>query len=107
MSHMKIPLEMRRAYLSRRSTEFSVLLSQCQIADSVDWQKVKTMGHQVKGSAESFLFPELTPLADLLEEAGRRQDPRLLQSVATQLTTKTHELIAALALLPMDEVDND
>lgn len=47
-----------------------------------DWQEVRRLAHQLKGSGGSYGFPEITAAAAKVEDAAR-EPARVLQAVAS------------------------
>lgn len=72
MSGMTVPIESKIKYLRRRLDELAKLLSDPAAEDL--FEAAKKIGHQVKGNASTFEFPELTAVAKSLEEAALQGD---------------------------------
>ena len=53
--------------------------------ESLDFAKVETIGHQLKGNAATFGFPDLALVGIDLEKAGINQDMALLVKGAIEL----------------------
>ena len=66
-----ITQEMRDLYIQRRKVDFDRM----QIAiNEKNSDALQHLGHQIKGNAASFQFPELESLATKIEDAGKRRD---------------------------------
>jgi HPt (histidine-containing phosphotransfer) domain-containing protein len=70
-SQLLVTKEMRDRYIQRRRVDLDRL--QIAIAEK-NSEILQHVGHQIKGNAASFQFPELESLAIKIEEAGHRQD---------------------------------
>lgn len=68
---MKIPVELKRKYLERRIEEIQQLLNSLE---SDDFSVALRVGHQVKGNAQTFEFPQMAPLGTQIELAAKRRD---------------------------------
>ncbi len=70
-SEFSIPKEARERYLERRKAD----LDKLQIAlKSQAFNEFKRIGHQLKGNAASFGYPELEKIALQMEAAAERGD---------------------------------
>ena len=56
-----------------------------QSLDEEDYAAIQRLGHNFKGSGESYGFPELTVLGSEIEQSARDQDRRQLQELAAKL----------------------
>ena len=68
---MKIPVELKRKYLQRRIEEIDGLLNSLE---SGDFTLALRLGHQVKGNAQTFEFPQIAPLGVQIEKAAKEMD---------------------------------
>lgn len=68
---MQVPVELKIKYLSRRLQEIENL----RLAlDNDDFSVALKLGHQVKGNAETFEFPQMTGLGIDIEKAAKAED---------------------------------
>lgn len=68
---MKVPVELKKNYLQRRIKD----IQQSQhTLNSGDYNLALKLGHQVKGNAETFEFPQIAPLGTAIEQAARLQN---------------------------------
>ena len=70
-SALIIPIEMQKKYLERRSTDVGTLYDALVHGT---WQDFSRIGHQIKGNASSFGYPELEAIGCELEAAGLGKD---------------------------------
>lgn len=79
---MNLPAEMKKKYIDRRAKD-AVELGQALAAKNAEpFQRV---GHQLKGNAVTFGYPELSDLGKEMEEAAIRGDFACLQAQLTAL----------------------
>ena len=87
-SQLLITKDMRDRYIQRRRVDLDRL--QIAIAGK-NSETLQHIGHQIKGNAASFQFPELESLAVKIEKAGHRQDyaagAKLLEEFRLWLST--------------------
>ncbi|MBA2404835.1 MAG: Hpt domain-containing protein [Bdellovibrionales bacterium] len=75
---MQVPVELKRRYLERRIQDIEHLISSLEVNDFAPALK---LGHQVKGNAETFDFPQLAPLGIQIENAAKKQDKEGVQNL--------------------------
>lgn len=68
---MQVPVELKIKYLSRRSADIERLRHSL---DNGDFTGALKLGHQVKGNADTFEFPQMTNLGLEIEKAARDQN---------------------------------
>lgn len=68
---MDIPEDMKERYLERRKVDASACTQAVQERDFYHLQRV---GHQLKGNALSFGYPELAKIGEALEDVSTRED---------------------------------
>lgn len=68
---MKIPVELKKKYLQRRIEEIEHLF--CSL-EANDFSVALRLGHQVKGNAQTFEFPQFAPLGIKIEQAAKERD---------------------------------
>jgi HPt (histidine-containing phosphotransfer) domain-containing protein len=68
---MKVPAELKRNYLERRIRDLGALR---QALETGDYGLAAKLGHQVKGNAATFEFPQIAPLGLAMEKAAKKQD---------------------------------
>jgi HPt (histidine-containing phosphotransfer) domain-containing protein len=87
-SQLLVTKEMRDRYIQRRRIDLDRL--QIAIAEK-NSETLLHVGHQIKGNAASFQFPELETLAIKIEDAGHKQDyaagAKLLEEFRLWLST--------------------
>ncbi len=79
---MIIPVELKRKYLSRRIQDL-VRLREALAKD--DFSPALKLGHQVKGNAQTFEFPQMEILGIELEHAARRKDKEQLMGLVARM----------------------
>jgi HPt (histidine-containing phosphotransfer) domain-containing protein len=62
------PLTLRMAYLKRRKADVLKLKSAIEVKN---FKFIENLGHQIKGTADSFGFSSLTKCASELEQAAK------------------------------------
>ncbi len=77
MTEFQLPPEAQKIYLNRRIKDYERMFSEL---DNPDFDFIKTLGHQIKGNADTFKFPELTPIAKKLESAAMERSVSALQA---------------------------
>ena len=60
--------ELIPAYLENRQTDLKALV---QALDSLNYERVRILGHNLKGSGGAFGFPEITAIGKLLEQSAK------------------------------------
>jgi HPt (histidine-containing phosphotransfer) domain-containing protein len=50
-----------------------------------DFERVRVLGHNLKGSGGAYGFPDLTEIGASLETSGKSQDPTLAKSATERL----------------------
>lgn len=65
---MRVTSEMKRRYVSRRIEEIKLI--QCQLGTN-DFTLAQTVGHQIKGNAKTFEFPEIAVIGVEMEAAAK------------------------------------
>jgi len=68
---IEIRPEIRTKYISRREIEIKNIL---ESLNHDDFTAALKFGHQVKGNAKTFNFPDLEDLAKLIEESAMASD---------------------------------
>ncbi len=68
---MELSPEQKKQYLIRRHKDLADCLKALETLDSAVLQRV---GHQIKGNALTFGYPDLGTIGDALEKAIRAQD---------------------------------
>jgi len=79
---LHLPEDVRRRYVQRRLLDFQHLEKELQTNSFSDFKRV---GHQLKGNAASYGYPELEAIAESLESAGQNQNLDLAQLTLTKL----------------------
>ena len=68
---MQVPVELKMRYLNRRSQD---ILDLRNSLEQNDYSFAVRLGHQVKGNAVTFDFPQMAYIGVDLENAGKNQD---------------------------------
>lgn len=76
-------------YLERRAADAAALR---RAIDAGEFERVRTLGHRMKGSGSSYGLPEVTSLGRALEAAGRARDPKAARRARGEL----ERLVASL-----------
>jgi HPt (histidine-containing phosphotransfer) domain-containing protein len=79
---MQVPVELKRRYLERRTLDIQNIRRSLELEDYAPALK---LGHQMKGSAETFDFPQLAFIGIEIESASRRQDKESVRFLVQKL----------------------
>ena len=72
---LEIPKEIKEKYLFRREKELRDILKSLE---NEDYSIALKFGHQVKGSAETFNFPQLGLIAKSIEVSAMEEDREVI-----------------------------
>lgn len=86
----EVPLEIRIKYLRRRMDEAQAIAEDLSRGR---FEMAASIGHQVRGNAESFHFPTLTPFGERLEEAARSENQRDAERASLEMRTVAEQLL--------------
>jgi HPt (histidine-containing phosphotransfer) domain-containing protein len=75
---MQVPLELKRKYIQRRFQDVQQILISL---DENDFGPAVRIGHQLKGNAQTFDFPQLAPLGVQIEKAAIAKDKQTLKEL--------------------------
>lgn len=85
---MQVPHELKIKYLSRRMEDIQKLRL---TLEQDDYSYALKVGHQVKGNAVTFDFPQIAFIGDEMEKAAKKKDKErvklLIQKMETVLQT--------------------
>jgi HPt (histidine-containing phosphotransfer) domain-containing protein len=81
---MQVPLELKLNYLSRRVQDLQDLR---ESLEKNDFSIALKLGHQVKGNASTFEFPQMAHLGIQMEQAAKLEDKASLNQLATKMET--------------------
>ena len=81
-SELTIPAELRKKYIDRR-TKDEVMLTEALAAGN--FEPFKVLGHQLKGNALSYGYPELGELGVKMESAGDEKNSASAQFCVEEL----------------------
>lgn len=81
---MQVPVELKIKYLNRRIDDLEKLHRSLE-AD--DYSLALKLGHQVKGNADTFEFPQMAHLGIEIEQAARNQDKEAVRMLAAKMET--------------------
>lgn len=73
---MKVPVELKIRYLSRRMEDIERLR---RTLDQDDYSFAQKVGHQVKGNAVTFDVPQIAFIGVEMEKAAQRRDKERVQ----------------------------
>ena len=79
---MQVPVELKRKYLERRIEDIQVILS--SLEDN-DFAPALKLGHQVKGNALTFDFPQMAPIGIEIELAAKNHDKVSVQLLSQRM----------------------
>ena len=79
---MQVPVELKIKYLSRRSDDIERLRHSL---DNNDFSWALKLGHQVKGNADTFEFPQMTNLGMEIEKAAKDQNKEAVRYLAEKM----------------------
>ncbi len=71
--NINIPEDARARYLERRKVDLEMLRADVR---NLSFDAFKRIGHQLRGNAASFGYPELEAVGIRMEDAGDRQDQK-------------------------------
>ncbi|MEK2687740.1 Hpt domain-containing protein [Bdellovibrio sp. GT3] len=89
----KVSADVQVRYLLRRIGE----LSDIETSDAVNFELAKKMGHQIKGNADTFEFPNLTEMARALEAKADQSDEAGVRDVVRNLLNSMRVHLKELA----------
>ncbi|WP_413580950.1 Hpt domain-containing protein [Bdellovibrio sp. HCB288] len=89
----KVSADAQVKYLLRRIGE----LSDIETSDAVNFDLAKKTGHQIKGNADSFEFPNLTEMARILEAKADQSDEAAVREVVRNLLKSMRAHLKELA----------
>lgn len=79
---MQVPVELKRKYLERKVQDIQHLISSLE---ENDFAPALKLGHQVKGNALTFDFPQMGPVGVQIENAAKNQDKESLRTLIDQM----------------------
>lgn len=79
---MQVPVELKIKYLSRRLQEIESLRAALEVDD---FSVALKLGHQVKGNAQTFEFPQMTDMGVEIEKAARARDKEVVQQLVEKM----------------------
>lgn len=79
---MQVPVELKRKYLERRIEDIQKLRSSL---DMGDYSCALRVGHQVKGNAVTFDFPQMAGLGVAIETAAKNKDRDGVMSLINEM----------------------
>jgi hypothetical protein len=83
-SFLQVPLELKIKYLNRRILDLEGLKTSL---NNGDYSLALKLGHQVKGNALTFDFPQMAPLGIEIEKAAHRMDRDMVMLLANKMET--------------------
>lgn len=79
---MQVPEELKKKYLERRIVDIQCLMSSLE---KNDFEPALKLGHQMKGNAATFDFPQMGPMGIAIEKAAQSRDRDGVKLVAKKL----------------------
>jgi HPt (histidine-containing phosphotransfer) domain-containing protein len=91
---MQVPVELKRKYIERRLVYLEHLHT---CLETEDYSPALRIGHQVKGNALTFDFPQMAPIAERNEFAAKNKDKEtlkdLIELMSYELQKASHNFI--------------
>jgi HPt (histidine-containing phosphotransfer) domain-containing protein len=87
VDRMQVPEELKRKYLERRVHDIEQLID---ALEKGDFAPAIRLGHQVKGNALTFDFPQMAGLGMEIENAARDKDKEALLRLLEAMNTEVH-----------------
>lgn len=84
---MQVPVELKRKYLERRVQDIQHLMSRLEDDDFAPAMK---LGHQVKGNAVTFDFPQMAGLGIEIENAAKKRDKEGIRDLVQKMSHEIH-----------------
>lgn len=81
---MKVPVELKIKYLSRRIQDIQKLKDSLELDD---YSFAAKLGHQVKGNAVTFDVPQMAFIGLELEKAANKKDKEKVKILMTKMET--------------------
>jgi HPt (histidine-containing phosphotransfer) domain-containing protein len=82
---MQVPIELKKKYLERRIEDIQILISSLE---NNDFEPALKLGHQVKGNALTFDFPQIAPIGQQIELAAKNQNKEELKALALLMASE-------------------
>lgn len=82
---MQIPVELKRKYLERRIQDIDHLISSLE---RNDFAPAVRLGHQVKGNAATFDFPQIAPFGLEIENAAKKHDADGIKTIIQKMVAE-------------------
>lgn len=79
---MQVPVELKIKYLKRRIQDIEDLRSSLELDD---FSIAMKLGHQVKGNAVTFEFPQMASIGLEIESAAKRKDKERVKILAEKM----------------------
>ena len=84
---MLVTVEFKRRYLERKMIDIDHLISSLEMND---FTPAVILGHQVKGNAATFDFPQIAPLGLQIENAAKKQNKEQVRSLVQLMASEIH-----------------
>lgn len=85
---MQVPVELKRKYLERRIQDIDHLILSLE---NNDFGPAIKLGHQVKGNAVTFDFPQMAPLGIEIENAAKNKDKESIKNLIQKMSSEIHQ----------------
>lgn len=86
---MQVPVELKIKYLKRRIQDIEDLRSSLELDD---YSVAMKLGHQVKGNAVTFEFPQMANIGLEIECAAKRKDKERVKILAEKMESVIHSV---------------
>lgn len=80
---MEVPAEIQSKYLQRRQKDLEVCLKSLEAGN---FQGLEKVGHQLKGNATTFGYPELSSIGKQLEDSASYKDSSKIRAALQELS---------------------
>ena len=86
---MQVQVELKIKYLKRRIQDIEDLRSSLEMDD---YSVAMKLGHQVKGNAVTFEFPQMAHIGLEIESAAKRKDKERVKILAEKMESVIHSV---------------
>jgi HPt (histidine-containing phosphotransfer) domain-containing protein len=86
---MQVPVELKIKYLKRRIQDIQDLRFSLE---RDDYSLAMKLGHQVKGNAVTFEFPQMANIGLEIESAAKRKDKERVKILVEKMETVIHSV---------------
>ncbi len=86
---MQVPVELKIKYLKRRIQDIEDLRSSLELDD---YSVAMKLGHQVKGNAVTFEFPQMANIGLEIESAAKKKDKERVKILVEKMESVIHSV---------------